>query len=500
MPEIQSREKEPEIIKMGEVEAKAEAIRKARELPKKPGDSVSFVDLTRWLRLLPPEVEQEKRIMIYVYRLDPVIQKQLVDATADNNIDVIFDGFQSLGEDYFVDRHGGGTYKLIVKDLDKPKEKRGGFFEARLTIPMQMYDPKLDLREVVWDHRDNKGFRIWARGKRLIDDNNVPIPQTGGKETSATNSGNPSEVVNAIKMGMDFVQKLSLQDQDRLKKQLAGEDSVGKGVMEILLEKMKQDDPNKALTMLAAIMKEFKPSPTPPPPDTLTPMVTMMTAFMAQMSEQNRIAQEASNKQFMLMIELLKKDNGSGEGKDEFDKMKSIMELAREIKGGGGSRSTAEVIVDGLSPIVGPALNIVSNIMAMRAHPQGTPQIPTVPTESGMGMTQQPQQPQQPQAQIPANEAMATIQQFGPLIVQHLGEEGWEFADWIRQGFGDSTVAGIAIKGADTLLAAAKSVPEFWNHVSNTYGEAHLKKWLESFCNYKEILAKLDAEAREEEE
>jgi len=154
--------KEPVIAKVSEIEAKALEIKEKRALPTPPGKLVGFKDLQDWLKLLTTE-EQQQRITIWIYRREPIINRQLVDPQADNNIDVIFNTFERLTEDYMRENHGGGNYKFTVKDADKPKTQLGGFFEAVLNIPMIDCPPKLDLREVEWDNNHNKGSRVGVK-------------------------------------------------------------------------------------------------------------------------------------------------------------------------------------------------------------------------------------------------------------------------------------------------------------------------------------------------
>jgi hypothetical protein len=100
---------------------------------------------------------------------------------------------------------------------------------------------------------------------------------------------------------------------------------------------------------------------------------------------------------------------------------------------------------------------------------------------------------------LPApSEAAQIIQQFAPIIINKLAGEGWEFGAWVSDGFGDPVAASIARHGTDTLLAAAKLVPPFWQQVEKTYGEAYLRKWLDSFVNYKEEMMKMADEDDED--
>ena len=489
----------PTLIKTSEINVEAEKIRKARELPKKPGDNVTFNELRDWLGILTPEMFP--RIMIYVYRLEPVINRQLVDPQSANNIDVISDGYHELNEEYFVSRHGGGKYKLVISDLDNNKVNRGGFFNASLSISMLETPPKLDLREVEWENQKNRGYRSWARAQKLIDENNMPLPEK--KVDNNAGQGVTSEaLVQVMKLFMDYTNKLDERQQGAIKKQLGGEDAVAKSMGEIMLEKMKQDDPNKMVTTLATLMGAMKTMQPPPAAsnDTLATIIPMFTSMMAAM-------QESSKQTFAMLMEIIKsnKSENTNEGKDEISRLKDLLEVARELKGSGSNRekSTAETITEFAAPIIGPVLNIVGNIMAMRAQASGVPPTAVIANSKGgdnVVSMPSPESRQITQSEIAAmgsNEATQIINQFKPIILNKLAGEGWEFGAWISEGFGDMTAAAIVKYGVDGLMVAAKGVPDFWAQIEHTYGEEHLRKWLTSFVNYKEEIAKMEAEEEE---
>jgi hypothetical protein len=479
----------PPLVKASAINEEAEKIRKARELPKKPGDNVTFNELCDWLKILTPEMFP--RIMIYVYRLEPVINRQLCDPQSANNIDVISDGYHELSEDYFISRHGGGKYKLVISDLDNNRTYKGGFFNATLNISMLENPPKLDLREVEWENQKNRGYRSWARAQKLVDENNMPLPE----KVNATPQSNADAMVQAMKLAMDFANKMDDKQQAQLKKQLGGDEALTKSIGDILLEKMKQDDPNKMVSTLATLLGAMK-SMQPPPAannDTLATIIPMFTSMMQAM-------QESSKQTFAMLMEIIKSNKSeSGGDRDEISRLKDLVEVARELKGGNSNRerSTAEVLTEFAAPIIGPLLNVVGQVMAIRAGGAGAPmpvkgQVVEMPkaNETQPGAVGQPQQ-------LPTanpNEATQIIRQFAPIILNKLSGEGWEMGAWIAEGFGEMTAVAVTRYGVEGLLAAAKTVPEFWNQIMTTYGEEHLRKWLTSFVNFKEEMAKMEAE------
>lgn len=517
MPDLQittdiNPEINPTLAKKTEVDAKAEEIRVKRTLPKKPGDVVTFSEMCDWLKILTPEMME--RILLYVYRIEPVINRQLVDPQASNSIDVIGDGFERLSVDYFSNNHGGGKYKIIVFDSGNKDLQRNGFFSANLSIPMLDCPPKLELREVEWDNSKNKGFKSWARAQKLIDENNMPTIE---KKAEAPGTQNSDAMVQAMKLAMDFASKMDEKQQAQLKRQLGAEDTLGKSIGDILLEKMKQDDPNKQLTTLTTLLAAMKANQ-PEPQKQGSELATVMPLLVAMMQsgkDQTLLLVESMKSQQAMMLEMLK-GNGKDSG-DDTERLKNLLEIAKMMKGGAAApeRTVTEQIIEAASTILPSALNIVGNIMAINASKAGVSGITPAPqprngtvsqTDAAIyAASQSAQQPQQSVQQLPPGAPVVTqdqmkmaLTQFAPLITQALAnsKEGWEFAGDVENLFGAPTVAIMIKDGAEPLLHVVKSIPEFWNPLIATYGEPHLVKWVNSFVNYKEEIAK----AMEEDE
>jgi hypothetical protein len=486
----------PTIVKKSEIDKQAEEIKAKRALPPKPGDRVNFHDLKQWLGLLPEGAED--RIAIWIYRMDPVINRQLVDPSANNNIDVIYNNFNSLTEEYMIDRHGGGTYKFVIKDEDKARAQVGGFFEARLIIDMVQYPPKLDLKEVEWDSPKNKGYKSWCRAKKLINENNMPVIE----QVSPALPNNGGVDAGMLKMLLDFTAKMSDKEQIALKQKIGGEDAASKSMNELFLEKLKQEDPNKQTqTMIAMITAIKGMQPEVKPDNTMTTFIPLLIKMMDD-------SRASADRQMNMMIELFKSNKSEPkEEKDRLAELRDLLAIAKELKGGVAApeKTTTESFLELGKEILPGVLTIVGNITAANAASKGAATPVGVQTGlSGKGdMMSQIQhrqilpaaeQPPIPAVAISHDEATNLITQFEPVIFTKMAQEGWEFGAWVADGFGDAAAAAITKFGPDALFEAAKRVPSFWNRIETTYGEAHLKKWLVSLCSYKEIMEKMDEE------
>lgn len=496
MPEITEV---PTIAKVSEINQKAEEIKQRRALPPKPGNLVKFSELQEWLTLLPEDAKD--RVTIWVYRRAPVINRQLVDPTADNNIDTIYSGFDKLTEEYMKSNHGGGNYKFVIKDEDKPLDAKGGYFQAVLNVDMLEFPPKLDLREVEWDHQHNKGYKSWCRAKKLINDNNMPVIEKVGDTPPVTNGVD----ANMLKMMLDFTAKMSDKEQEALKRKVGGEDAISKSMNELFLEKLKQEDPSKQMNMVVSLVTAMQSmQPKPQPDNTLATIIPMFMTMMQQ-------ANESANRQMTFMVEMMKANQPKErEETDELDKLQKLLAIAKEIKGGGSApeKTVTESIIEAAGAILPGVLDLAGRVMAANAVAKGMttgqPQQQVRPDNSQV-ITEQNKQLQQPQVQQGAqvigddkSKAIQMIQAFTPQIITHLAGDGYEFGLWIAQGYGDMIAASIANLGPDKLMEAAKGVPEFWNQVASTYGEPHFRKWLESLCNYKQIVEELDKEEANE--
>jgi len=499
--ELDEIDDSPILVKTSEVIAAAEEIREKRALPPVPGKTVKFHEMAAWLKLLGEEAAE--RVTVWVYRRNPVINRQLVNPDADNNIDTLFGSFNNLTEDYMKDVHGGGNYKFVIKDEDKPKTQKGGLFEAVLSIEMQDCPPKLDLREVDWDHPYNKGFKSWCKAKRWINDQCMPIIEQQSPAGAPVTNGVDA---NMLKMMLDFTAKMSEKEQAALKTKIGGEDAVSKSMHELFLEKLKQENPNSQMQtvvqMISAMNGMNKPDNT---------MATVLPLIIKMMDD----SRAAADRQMTIMLEMFKSQQQAPQKEevDEVDRLHKLLAIAKEIKGGSAApeKTVTESVLEVVGNVLPGVLNVVGQMMQQNA--------------AAKGMTGAPQQAAPPQANKPNNMAMVEernrqipapqqqvseatmtdrdkavqmIQAFTPQIMTHLAGEGYEFGLWIAQGYGDMIASGIGRLGVDKLIDASKSVPEFWQQIEASYGEAHYRKWLDSVCRYKEIVAELDKEDERE--
>lgn len=478
----------PTIAPKSEAQQKAKELKEKRDLPVKPGDAVSFVALCEWLKLLTEE--QSEQVDLYVYRVRPIINRQYLNPEAPKYIDIVVgskETYQEMSEEYFRNTHGGGKYKIVVTPQGP---KTNGFFTARLEIPMNDCQPILNLREVDWTHPSNQGFQTYCRAKGLIDEKNMPtIERKDGTQVTPDSVALPM-----LDKFMDFWKKMDSNQQEKVKRDLAGEAGLGKEIGSILVEQMKQNDPTKLLTVITTIVGAMQPKND-------GGMAAMFAAVMESSKNTMMMMMESNKQNTAVLMELLKaqKEEPKGEGDDELTKLEKLINVAQKLKGG---RSISEDDGEGIwekvlaaaQAIIPQGLALANNVMVANMAAKGVQGVQPSPTV-GQQASQQTNQTQGGGGvkamigNMTPEQKQQLFRQFSPFIEKSLNDskEGWEFACDVEALMGKEAVAMFIKDGEGPLLEVAKSVPEVWGRLLSVYGEAHLTKWVSELVNYEEI-------------
>ncbi len=473
-------------LKMRDIDAQAEEVKKQRSLPPKPADRVDFDALVSWCKLLTPVMWSH--VVIYVYRWLPVIRRE------PKYIDVISQ-MEDLNLDYMISKHGGGKFGFYVTDTDKRENKQ--VFEASLTVPMS-YDPILDYDELDRTCKDNRSYVDNLKARRILDVEGNVITKKDSQSMSSDNVGVVREIVGLVK-------SLNNDQQERLKRTIEPEGGgVGKSLSDILIKKLEQEDPNKQLATMTALITAMR-SMMPEPPkqdgglkDTIGIIIPMFTQMMSSQAESNKQLMAVQSENSKMMIEAIKEMKG--QGKDPLDSIDKILGITEKIRDAGGGdnvkRGTTEILVDAARDILPAVFGNIRDMMVLaKMGPQGL----------GVTPSQQPQQQAQPQAQatpgLPAAqgddivELVTVLQQVKVILMKNImdGKDGVDVADQMVGLFGMPAHAAIAKHGEEKLLEAAKSIPDFWNPLVQAYGEEYLVNWVHEFVNFKDIMAAEEA-------
>lgn len=500
------------IVPKRQIDKTAEEIKAKRALPPVPGRSVDFDSMQSWLALFTDEMW--KHVTIYVYRYDPVIDNTLAgDTDAPKYIDIIIGPFS---KDYMISKHGGGKYSFYVTDNDI--QKGPSILESTLSIPVTQYDPKIDIRTLDVNSKDNRKWVMFYRQRGELDKDNRPVDTA---KTTPTISNNPAEAIaNAMLAGMDRAAQIYRNAGDRQRSNDDGSGGLGKAIGDILIEKMRQEDPNKSMESFAKMASMFKS-------DNNTELFKMMLQMQT----------DSTNRMIDLLKEIKKPEAEGKEESDPLDKLDKLLEigekLGMKIGGRGGPRSGWDTALEAIQTLGAPTLNLVNNIIHMsmlskQAAMGGVPSVPPVqPTPPPNNLIQMPTQNTNPNPEPKSNyaamganpnpetkaetvpvadpeilpnsnpqliEIQATIRQVGGLVQKQIldGKKGWEFAESLVGMYGVAPHAAISKYGVEKVIEGMKSVPEFWNPIEQPFGEEYLTNWVGEFINYEEILERME--------
>lgn len=517
----------PRIIRNREVDKAASALTNDHVLPIPPGKTLDWVQVEKYLALLTPAMWSH--FMVYVYRVKPKIRRQLRDPNSPNYIDCLSEPFTL---DYLISRHGGGKYQLQAVDTDKKDYGTNGFFKCLLEINDVQHPPILDYAELEIEARENKSYVTWLQNKGILgSDGKVIPPQPVTGPPSANGNMSAQDVLNIL----GYAQKMNSDQQAAFRAQFApGPDSLSKSVGDILLEKMRQDDPREDWKMMMGFMDKLNEKNNKPD-NTFAQILQLQqdqSARMMQMQSEER----KTNLEYTKLL-LSTQQQQANPTKSQFSEFREIIAFARELlgsAGGHGRRSGWDTGLEIARDVALPAIQslgaTITNIMALRngqppvagapgtpAHPaafdpyanpaarsayaqtlahqpQPTPApAPAPPPPPGP----QPAAPGQPPPGDPGdaqNQLLGLFSQYGNLIIGHLnsGTPGYDFAAMITDLMGTATHAMIATQGEEMLWSTMMRIPEM-----AMFGEARLREFVHQFVNYQQFF---DQQEEPEEE
>ena len=470
-----------------DIDKQAERMTKELTLPKIPSKDLKFDKMMEWLGLLTEDMWS--KISIYIYRTRPSLILKEPKYT-----EILVEKFD---RDYIIRKHGGGDYTFYVKGDNKE------LFRSSISISTALHEPLIDLAELDLNDYKNKPFiaNMEAKGYRVVEGKLQKINDT----TPIVQNSNNEMIVGMMNRMFDMMGKMNQNEMESLKRKLDPENnSLGKTVGDILVEKMKQDDPNKALTVLTPIMTIMKDIVGAKPQDTgISEIIKLMIAQM----------QASMASQQTLMLEMMKSKSDDGLG--SLDKVLALADRINEGRGGGsGKRSTGEVILDGVEKLAVPALTLISNILAARSGKgQAVTIEPNVPTQQQpTNVTTMPRQasdmyrnpalakadpedmntPSAPQIDAGMQMIVQLINQFGGLMLQNMqaGKDGWEVAEMAAGLYGvqvKAAIESLKTEGVDKVVAVMMTNAQFAE-----LGQAYLLKWVNEFLNYEQVIAEME--------
>ena len=469
--------------------SKSKSIAGIPALPcKKPGEKVDQELAFRWLADL--NEDQAKQILIYVYRLQPVINKEPKYIEK-------YEGEEttSFSFNYLKTAHGGGMYEVSVNELGSGTR----LFRFQITIDSSIFPAIISIKEI--DTNSTKNERFIAdkirKGEWKYENGNL-IEVEKGKEQMTTQPPvdhvaiidsafksvretmsmmKPEKVAPSNDLGMIITLMNNQMESQRLaadnmiKQMQANADNQMK-MMLALMEKSKPIEPVKDNTMITFIMEELKATK------------QQTTELIGKMLESKPTVDPM--KQIMTTMEVMRElKSGLGGDNEEREKdwkeklgdmaLENAPTLLAMISGGLGAQR------QGLPPEIG-----IANATASVNGPVGYNASNPVPQSRPM-----PSQPiATPQSEIDQLLANPTTML---IISQKINEgvRGWEFGGMLTDMFGRPSYNQIANVGVDELFAAIKRNVNLRNAIS-TFSDEKLKIWVTEFVNMDTELEKQD--------
>lgn len=486
------------------VDAAADEMAKKRLLPRPPGKKLVWDEMQEYFKLLTPDMWNH--VALYIYRTHPRIIRQLKDPDAKNYIDVVS---QPLDMEYMIEHHGGGKYHVMACDPEATTKTENKVFECDFEINSSQHPPKLNYEELDVNHKANMAYVQLLQYRGILDSKGHPMTA----QPPAAAGANP----DVIKQVLDFVKTMSVEQQEAVKTRIASssEQSLSKSVGEILLEKMKQDDPNKQLLGLLGIIKEVLASNKP-----ATDGVSWKDVITMQ-NEHNRTVlgmferlSEAANH----------KEPAPNPQLEQFEQLLALAERLSGFRGAGGARNGWDIGLDYVRELATPLIQTIGNFMSLRMNGRPMPPVSGAGATAGAAppsptafdpyanpaamralahsMGSQPAPAAAPNPAGPAggpapNELASLIQAYGGLIIQNLnnGTPGHHFADSVVGLLGLGTHAQIVAQGEPALVQVLLATPE-----TAIFGEPRLRKFVHEFVHFQELLDQEDSQEDSETE
>ena len=526
-----------------------------KRLPKVPGKKPSPDEAELWFKNLEPSAYN--RLAPYVYRVHPVINKRMLDPKADVYIEILTESvFEEGLENYLTRVHGGGKYKIIVNDIEAP-QVRGANSSTLMTFYINItFDkamPKIDYKELDLNARENAGY--------IVNLKNIGVLNSKGELVSnqQNNNNNGESVGTAEAMGkmfMSLYKEMNANQQAQLNAVLKGNETKKddpNGVGNLLLEKLKQDDPNKQVTTMLQMAKELKGEGG----NGIKELLPLLTLLLSEKKQDGPSVVEIMTKSHQQQMELMSKLIDAKATKPEGDsfvdsllKFAKLKEAMPEMFGNSGNgegrhekKQTAELIIDAVKEIGLPALGLASQFFQMKGF---NPLFPTTPAQAEQmvrqsGLGGQPPQPPQPPQQNNSTQQLAPpvngqpappdanvvymvgtqtpltdptqatvcqkfLFQYGGLLMNALNDPemtGFKLADSLvamQSMLGIDAYGQLKNEGKSSIIQAMQSIPAFWNQTGMKLGEPKVNEMLDEFMKYEEIVATMDDDDEDDDE
>lgn len=502
-------------------------------MPRPPGMRPKAPAFMKYFGSIPRNKRQ--RLILYVYRLWPVIDRSLSGSTV-NYIDKIAGEEWIPGEDWLDDvyrRWGTGDYHLKLNDEQTKKT----LVTTNVNTPREFtdYPPILNFDEVVWEDPQNKLYRakMESRGDLHMHQN-----EKTRQEAESTNAGLVG-LMEKILLRKDRGQDVEdLRTKVLLETVGMSQQMIRDSVLEAQRLTGKKDDPMETVKSIiglseamtrrdsggggdAAMMKQMLETARASSDMVVKMMEAQLAAKTTEVSEMRK--EMSDMRKFMMEQAATKKDDDI---LSQFQKMLLMKDTLGELfdtgKGRGGGTDWSQFV-----PVIDKAITglsgIAHNIAVARAGggsplppaPGGETQTPPPPPGVGVGVGGSPGPSSSPLQEAGASsnpnlqgipqeqlQEMYNLSQFlGNPLLNHLQNEelnGVDFAEWFQLTFGRPMYLQAKEAGKESFLLMLQVNEELWGHLVGIPGT--LDQFLEEFFHRDEILEQEDREEQGEGE
>lgn len=434
----------------------------ARKLPPLP-PRVKFEEFIDYWKQL--STEQKDHIVIYWYRLKPVIDRKITNPSNANYIDVSASDDQ-MSLEYMINNHGGGKYHGRINDTDL--RKQGQICEIFLEINQAQHEPIVDLEELDITHRENQAFvnKLKAQGRLTADGRIVKNLAAEAKREENMNANVTNKLLDAL------LAKPAAPAND-------GSLNIAAitGVIDMMKQQMVNDSPQTQLNMLMTLVEKMTPK---------APAVSesdMMLKFFTMMEAQRQVSEAKIAELHKQILELMSAKNEKPDITSEIEKVKALAE-AIGMGGGGGKSSIVDKLIETVGPAIPGIVNIISSRLNTGATQQTNPGIPRMPNELETN----------PGAMVPmppdgGNDVALldiVISQKGNDLITAIanGVPGDEAAESVVNLAGLPTYNAMIKDGPEAILAAMQRNAQFWQAISRITTTERLTIWINQFVEF----------------
>lgn len=440
------------------------------------------------------------RVVAYVYRTWPVIDRKKIDPKKEKNIDKT----KYLSQVEFRAKWGSGDYKFLLVDPYLAQTKGGNTHRSVCTGVMQIRDPDLppvlDIEELVMTDADNKHYieQLRAKGIKLPGDedtmSNAALETMAKTITDLTQRGvqqqAPPPEHSTTAAAVTAMSQAAAASTDLLT-------STFKQASQLRLE---VPNPAAQLRETIAAIKELAPPPQQGS-SLESAIALLMPIFQSNMDVQRQQIQTLTTILTTTMqkpaaepVSVRRRDDEDEEDGDLMKTLKAeLMKKALEAitnpnqaKGGGGGdySKVLAMAIPALQSLAGMGMQLMQMHLASKT---GVPLPPPPPPPSTV-VTNPTSQPQTEEDMI----QQMLNQLAGPITTYlHDGHTGADFADWLISGHG-RIVYQMVVQNRERLIAEIAKHPELSRlaaQIPDKFGT-----FVEEFLNRDEIRAKEEQE------